>query len=150
MHSTVSKQFPLSGILSFGNSQKSHDANKQANTVVRERHASNFWRKIREGRVQCERLHQRDVKTKIVCSQLRHFLANNFTQTTYNSQIIIFVDGFEIQTASPRSLTLVRLLTSTCSSTFLTCYSSVEIDSGPERSSPSTLSRPALNCLYHL
>ena len=48
--------------MSFENCQKSHGAN-QANMVIVERYALNFWRNCHEERVQCETAHYRDAKT---------------------------------------------------------------------------------------
>ena len=67
--SILSKRCPQSGLLSLGNSQKSHGA-KSANMVVVERYELSFWRNGYEEREQCETAHYRDAKTTSCLPQI--------------------------------------------------------------------------------
>ena len=97
----MSKRCPLSGLLSLGNSQKSHGAilGEYGKYVVVERYTLSFWRNGHNERVQCETAHYRDAKTTSCLPKI-------FFET-------VLCDPLEIPIVSARSLIVNRRFFST-------------------------------------
>ena len=134
--SILSKWCPRSGLLSLGNSQKSHGAKSGeyggCGTICAEFLAK--W--SRRTRVQCETAHYRDAKTTS-CLPKKSFET-------------VLSDPLEMPIVSARSLIVNRGFLCTNSLIWLTCCSSVDVDGRPGRSKSSTRSLPSLKSLYHL
>ena len=134
--SIVSKRCPRSGLLSLGNSQKSHGAKSgeygDCGTICVEFLAKWSWRT----NVQCETAHYRDAKTTSCLPKISFETVSS--------------DPPEMPIVSARSLIVNRRFLCTNSLMWLTCCSKVDVDVRPERSKSLTRSLPSLKSLYHL
>ena len=133
--SIVSKRCPRSGLLSLGNSQKSHGAKSGeyggCETVCVEVLAK--WSR----------------RTSAVWDDALSWCKNHKLSAQN-----IFWNGVEWSSWKPivsaRSLIVNRRFLSTNSLIWLTCCSSVDVDGRPGRSKSLTRSLPSLKSLYHL
>ena len=131
----LSKRCPLSGLLSLGNSQKSHGVK-----------SGEYGRC---GTICVEFLAKWSRRTSAVWDGALSWCKTTSCLPKISFEIVLN-DSLEMPIVSARSLNVNRRFLWTNSLNWLTCCSTVDADGRPGRSKSSTRSLPSLKSFYHL